>query len=240
MSTTEQPSTREHAADAPAVRGALDWKTRATIVMGGWAVRLLARTWRYRVVGREALLARAPGTNPMVYTLWHGQMLPTLCAHRAKTGVIVSEHKDGEIIARIIALFGLFGVRGSSSRGGTRALLEAVRVVEQGVDMAFTPDGPRGPRHSFAQGALILAQRAQVPVVFIVAHSDQKWQLRSWDAFEIPKPFARITVLYTAPIAVAEPDVRAAAARSEEFQARMMDALREVERLHHDPAIWGG
>jgi hypothetical protein len=184
------------------------------------------------VVGREALLARAPDTDPMVYTLWHGQMLPTLCAHRAKTGVIVSEHKDGEIIARIIALFGLFAVRGSSSRGGTRALLESVRVVKSGVDMAFTPDGPRGPRHSFAPGALMLAQRAEVPVVFIIAHVDRKWQLSSWDGFEIPKPFARITVLYTPPIRVDAPDARAAAARADEFQGRMMDALREAERLN--------
>jgi lysophospholipid acyltransferase (LPLAT)-like uncharacterized protein len=218
---------------------ALDWKTRVAITAGGWIVRMLSRTWRYRVVGNEGLLARAPGTQPVVYTLWHGQMLPTLCAHRFKTGVIISEHKDGEIIARIIALFGLFGVRGSSSRGGTRALLEAVRVVEQGVDMAFTPDGPRGPRHSFAQGALILAHRAHVPLVFILAHSDQKWQLGSWDGFEIPKPFARITVLYTAPIALDDADVRVAAARTDEFRARMLDALREVERLHHDPAVWG-
>ncbi len=215
-----------------APRPALDWKTRTSIVLGGIVVRLLARTWRYRVVGREALLARAPGTDPMVYTLWHGQMLPTLCAHRAKTGVIVSEHKDGEIIARIIALFGLFGVRGSSSRGGTRALLESVRVVKSGVDMAFTPDGPRGPRHSFAPGALMLAQRAGVPIVFIMAHVNRKWQLRSWDGFEIPKPFARITVLYTPPIRIDEPDARSAAARAEEFQARMMEALREAERLN--------
>lgn len=219
--------------DAPP-RAVLDWKTRVAITVGGWVVRGLARTWRYRVVGRDALLARAPGTDPMVYTLWHGQMLPTLCAHRAKTGVIISEHKDGEIIARIVALFGLFGVRGSSSRGGTRALLESVRVVKSGVDMAFTPDGPRGPRHSFAPGALVLAQRAGVPIVFIMAHVDRKWQLDSWDGFEIPKPFARITVLYTAPIRVDEPDARTAAARADEFQTRMMDALREAERLNRE------
>lgn len=223
----------------PAPPRALDWTTRLAITLGGWLVRVLARTWRYRVVGNEALLARAPGTDPVVFTLWHGQMLPTLCAHRFRTGVLISEHKDGEIIARIVALFGMFGVRGSSSRGGTRALLEAVRVVEQGADMAFTPDGPRGPRHSFAQGALILAHRARVPIVFIVAHTDQKWQLSSWDGLEIPKPFARITVLYTPPIVLDDPDARSAAARTDEFRERMLDGGREVERLHRDPARWG-
>ena len=223
---------------ASAPRIALDWKTRVAIRLGGLLVRGLSRTWRYRVIGRDTLDARPPRTSPVVYTLWHGQMIPTLCAHRVKTGVIVSEHKDGEIIARILELFGCFGVRGSSSRGGTRALLEAVRVVEQGIDMAFTPDGPRGPRHSFAQGALILAHRAKVPIVFILAHTDQKWQLRSWDGFEIPKPFARITVAYTPPIAMDDADVRTAAARTDEFKARMESAMAELVETHRDPRRW--
>lgn len=209
----------------------IDWRTRAAIVLGGWLLRVLGVTWRVRVHGREWLLSRPAGTSPVVYTLWHGQMLPLLWAHKARTGVIVSEHKDGEIIARIIALFGLFGVRGSSSRGGTRALLESVQVVKQGTDMAFTPDGPRGPRHSFAPGALMLANRAQVPLVTITGHVDRKWQLSSWDGFEIPKPFARITVLYGEPRAVDAPDVRAAAARADEFQRCMQQDLATVAVL---------
>lgn len=225
-------------ASGPSPGSVLDWKTRAAIVVGGILVRWLARTWRYRVVGAEPLLARTPGTAPVVFTLWHGQMLPTLCAHRFKTGVIISEHKDGEVIARIVSLFGMFSVRGSSSRGGTRALLEAVRVVEQGFDMAFTPDGPRGPRHSFAQGALILAQRAQAPIVFILAHTDSKWQLGSWDGFEIPKPFARITVLYTPALRIDDPDVRVAAARTDELRALMLAAGEQVRQRHRDPATW--
>jgi lysophospholipid acyltransferase (LPLAT)-like uncharacterized protein len=213
---------------APAV---LDVKTRAAIAIGGWVLRLLGATWRVRVYGRDSLLARAAGTSPVVYALWHGQMLPLLWAHRARTGVLISEHKDGEIIARIIALFGLFGVRGSTSRGGTRALLEAVQVVRGGTDMAFTPDGPRGPRHSFAPGPLILAHRAKVPLVTITGHVDRKWQLRSWDGFEIPKPFARVTVVYGAPRLLQDPDVRAAAERTEEFAGYMQEGLNEASRL---------
>lgn len=210
---------------------AIDWRTRAAIVLGGWLLRVLGVSWRVRVHGREWLLARPAGTSPVVYTLWHGQMLPLLWAHKARTGVIVSEHKDGEIIARIIALFGLFGVRGSSSRGGTRALLESVQVVKQGTDMAFTPDGPRGPRHSFAPGALMLANRAQVPLVTITGHVDRMWQLSSWDGFEIPKPFARITVLYGEPRAVDAADVRGAADRADEFQRYMQQDLATVAAL---------
>lgn len=199
----------------------LDWRTRLSINAGWWVLRLLGMTWRSRVYGRDALVKRAPGTGAVVYTLWHGQMLPVLWSHHVRTGVLVSEHRDGEIITRILEKFGNFGVRGSSSRGGTRALLEAVQVVRGGTDMAFTPDGPRGPRHSFAPGALILAHRADVPVVTITAHVDRVWRLRSWDGFEIPKPFARITVLYGAPRAVAGGEVREAAARTEEFAAHM-------------------
>jgi lysophospholipid acyltransferase (LPLAT)-like uncharacterized protein len=218
-------------------RAPLDVKTRLAIVLGGWVVRLLSSTWRYRVHGTELLLARAPGTEPVVYTLWHGQMLPLLCGHRFKTGVLISEHRDGEIIARIVALFGMFGVRGSSSRGGTRALLEGVRVVKAGVDMAFTPDGPRGPRHSFAPGALILAHRAKVPVVHIVGYVDRKWTLRSWDRLEIPKPFARITVVYGDPVMLDDPDPRSAAARHAEFAAGMQQGLVRAERLARE-ARW--
>lgn len=210
---------------------ALDWRTRLAIVAGGWVLRLLGITWRVRVYGREALLARAANEAPVVYSLWHGQMLPLLWAHKARTGVIISEHRDGEIIAQIIGLFGLFGVRGSSSRGGARALLEAAQVIRRGTDMAFTPDGPRGPRHSFAPGPLILAQRSGVPIVTITGHVDRKWQLRSWDAFEIPKPFARITVLYGEPRRVEDPDARAAAARTDEFANYMRLDMAEAERL---------
>jgi len=209
----------------------LDWRTRAAIVLGGVVMRVLGRTWRVRVHGREWLHARTEGTQPVVYTLWHGQMLPLLWAHNVRTGVIISEHRDGEIIARIVALFGNFGVRGSSSRGGPRALLESVKVVKQGTDMAFTPDGPRGPRHSFAPGALMLANRAEVPIVTITGHVDRKWTLGSWDAFEIPKPFARITVLFGEPRRVEDANIRDAAERTTEFAQYMMEDLARVVRL---------
>lgn len=206
------------------------WRTRVAIQLGTWVLYILGSTWRVRVSGRQALLDRSPSDARVVYTLWHGQMLPILWAHRQPTGVIISEHRDGEIIARVVGRLGFFGVRGSSSRGGARALLEAVQVLKRGADMAITPDGPRGPRHSFAPGALALAHRAGVPLVSIVAHVDRAWRLRSWDGFEIPKPFARVTIVYGPPTRVDDQDVRAAAARSEEFAGHMAAALADVER----------
>ena len=219
---------------APAV--ALDWRTRIAITLGTWVLYALGTTWRVKVHGRQALLERRPGASRVVLTLWHGQMLPILWAHRQPTGVMISEHKDGEIIARVVGTFGFFGVRGSSSRGGARVLLEAVQVLKRGADMAITPDGPRGPRHSFAPGALVLAHRAGAPVVSLVAYVDRKWQLRSWDGFEIPKPFARVTIEYGEPVVLDDADVRAVAARTDEFAQRMHDAVARVETLAKMPA----
>ncbi len=214
----------------------IDVRTRVAIRLGTWVLYALGATWRVTVHGRQALLNRAPEASRVVLTLWHGQMLPLLWAHRQPTGVMISEHKDGEIIARIIETFGFFGVRGSSSRGGTRALLEGVQVLRHGADMAITPDGPRGPRYSFAPGALVLAHRASAPIVSLVAHVDRKWQLRSWDGFEIPKPFARVTIEYGEPVMLADPDVRTAAARTDEFGRRMHEALARVAALAGESA----
>ena len=128
---------------------------------------------------------------------------------------------------------GIFGVRGSSWAGATRARLGSVKVVKHGTDMAFTPDGPRGPRHSFAPGALMLANRAEVPIVTITGHVDRKWTLGSWDAFEIPKPFARVTVLFGEPRRVDDENIRDAAERTSEFARYMMDDLARAEQLAH-------
>ena len=181
--------------------------------------------------GRDDLLRRAAGDARVVLTLWHGQMLPILWAHRQPTGVMISEHRDGEIIASLVARFGFFAIRGSSSRGGTRALLAAVQALREGADVAITPDGPRGPRRSFAPGALVVAFRAAVNIVPIVAHVDRAWTFSTWDAFELPKPFARVTILYGAPRAVIAENVRELSLRTSQFAEMMADDLANVRAI---------
>lgn len=215
----------------------LDRRTRWLIRLGRVLIKLLGSTWRMRVYGREQLLARGTSDARVVFTLWHGQMLPILWAHRQPTGVLISEHRDGEIIAQIVNAFGFFAVRGSSSRGGARALLASVQALRDGADIAITPDGPRGPRHSFAPGALVVAFRARTKVVPIVASVNRGWRLKSWDGFEIPKPFARVTVVYGTPRDVEDSDVRTVSERTPEFSEYMMreraraDALASHDRL---------
>jgi lysophospholipid acyltransferase (LPLAT)-like uncharacterized protein len=217
--------------------GALPWRVRAAVAVGVPLLRALAGTWRVRTVNREGWDAlRRDGTG-VVLALWHGQMLPLLTTHRdSGIAVLISEHRDGEIIARVARAFGVGTVRGSTSRGGSRALLEMVAHLRRGGEVAITPDGPRGPRHRFSPGALVAAHRSGVPVVGMAAHADRAWRLRSWDEFEIPKPFARITVAYTAPIRVEAASAREAAAQADAFEARMGELTRRAAGARVPPA----
>ena len=199
----------------------LPFRTRALIRVAGWLMFALGWTWRVRTYGREWMLARAPGDSRLIITLWHGQLLPISWSQRQPTRAIISEHRDGELIAHLVGKLGIGSVRGSTTRGGARALLECVRALREGSDIAITPDGPRGPRHSFAPGALIVAYRAHVPIVPIGVHIDRAWRLRSWDQFEVPKPFARVTVVYGSPLEVTGGDARDVSARTDEFAVAM-------------------
>ena len=166
----------------------------------------------------------------MLFTLWHGQMLPILWQHRDQgIAILISEHRDGEIIAQVAARFGCRSIRGSTTRGGSRALLALARELEEGRDAAITPDGPRGPAHSFAPGALVAAQRSGKPMLLIGVHAANAWRLRSWDGFMIPKPFSRVTVAYTGPVYVSAAGPREAAELAEEYQRRMNDTVRLAE-----------
>jgi lysophospholipid acyltransferase (LPLAT)-like uncharacterized protein len=193
--------------------------------LGALAVRALGLTWRVTRHGYEHVAAVRQARRTVVFTCWHGEMLPLLWGHRnERVHLLVSTHADGEIITRITAAFGFGAVRGSSSRGGARALLEMADVLSEGFDVAVTPDGPRGPRHSFAPGALVAAQRAGAPIIAARAVVDRAWRLRSWDRFVIPKPFARVTLLYAAPELVSGDSARDAEAQVDRF-GRLLSAL---------------
>lgn len=206
--------------EAPAKNHArrVRWAAR----LGSLLFRALASTWRLRVINAEPHRAVRARGQPVIYTFWHGTMLPLLWQHRKEhVAILISEHGDGEIIARIAHSLGYRSVRGSSSRGGERALLGTVRALESGRDVAFTPDGPRGPRESFAPGALIVSQRTGAPLVLITVDAPDAWRLKSWDRFLIPKPFARVTIAYEEPLRVEAPDARAAASQASLWQERL-------------------
>ena len=216
----------EASVDAPSA------KMRWIVRLGALLVRILASTWRVRVIGDAWLRGEREAGRAVIITLWHGQMLPLLYQHRGEgVAILISEHRDGEIIARIATALGHRTVRGSTTRGAGRALLSMVRQVESGQDIAVTPDGPRGPAKSFAPGALIVAQRTGAAIVPATAVARSAWRLKSWDRFMIPRPFTRIVISYGAAAHVRAGDARAASSEAPRFQQLMEDAERAAVAL---------
>ena len=199
-----------------------DTRLRWIVRVGTALIRLLAWTWRMRPVNDEALHAARASGQRVIFTLWHGELLPLLWHHRGQgIAVVISEHRDGEIIAQIAERLGYETVRGSTSRGGGRALIGLMRAVQAGRDAAVTPDGPRGPAHVFAPGAAIAAQRTGAPLVLVRADAKRAWRLKSWDRFLVPKPFAAVRVVYGPLTSVDAASPREAAERAPQLQAAL-------------------
>jgi lysophospholipid acyltransferase (LPLAT)-like uncharacterized protein len=149
-------------------------------------------------------------------------MLPLAWHHRDQgITILVSPHADGDVGVRIAHAFGFRTERGSTYRGAGRALLRMSRAAEEGRDVVFTPDGPRGPAETVSPGALIVAQRSGAPILPVAAGARRAWRLRSWDRFLIPRPFATVTVVYGDALYVDEPTARHAAAEGERLEQVM-------------------
>ncbi|BCD68582.1 Kdo2-lipid IVA 3' secondary acyltransferase [Nitratiruptor sp. YY09-18] len=145
--------------------------------------------------------------EPCIIAFWHGELLMHPFLYQKlrpnhKIAAMISEHFDGELIARTIAYFGFDAIRGSSRKGGAKALIAAFRKIKEGYDIAITPDGPRGPRHSVAPGIVALAKKSNAPIVIFHYEASKCWQLKSWDRFIIPKPFSKITFFVKKPFKI--------------------------------------
>lgn len=185
------------------------WRALATsrpaVALGRGLVRGLGASLRVREFRAPALDALWSAGRPVIYAVWHGRilMLPYLYGRRRRVHVLTSRSRDGEILSRFVQGFGAAVVRGSSSRGGTRALLALARLVrEDSAEILVVPDGPRGPRHVAQRGAVLLAKVTGAPMVPVGFGATPSTVLRSWDAFLVPHPFARAVVVLGNPIAV--------------------------------------
>ena len=186
----------------------LSWAKRAQVALiagvGYPLISALGHTLRWRVEGTEHYDAVLASGRQPIMAFWHGRILSgTLYFQRRGIVVITSENFDGEWIARIIQRFGFGTARGSSSRGGLRAMLQLVRDMEQGRPAAFTLDGPRGPARVAQPGAIWLARATGNPVVPFHMEASSKWTARSWDQTQIPKPFTTVAVAIGDPFDVA-------------------------------------
>lgn len=171
--------------------------------VGALLVRGLGATLRYRVEGAEHYLDMRKAGRPVIFAFWHSGLLPLVYLHRNQQAVaLVSQHRDGEYIARVMERCGLRTARGSSTRGGARGLREMLRAAKEGRDLAITPDGPKGPPRRFKEGGVVLARLTGLPLIPTAIGAERAWRLGSWDRFLVPKPFSPMHVRYAAPIEV--------------------------------------
>jgi len=153
---------------------------------------------------KEYIFKQTDIKAPIIVAFWHEYILLSPFIFRKlmgdeKISVIISEHFDGQIIAKSIANFDIGYIKGSSTRGGIKALKESFKLLDLGECIAITPDGPKGPRHSVADGIVAIAQKKRVPIVAFSYEADKFWRLNSWDRFLIPKPFSKVKLYASEP-----------------------------------------
>jgi len=175
-------------------------RERLLALVGATILRALFLTLRLRIEDRSGILGDG-GKSPVIVCFWHNRILGITYAfdriyprHRSGVTVLTSPSRDGEILAQLVAAFGMGSVRGSSSRRGSRALLELVRLIRDGRDIAVTPDGPRGPRYSLGPGIVLLAQSTGARIIPVHAKFSRCFRMKTWDGFIIPLPFSEVSV----------------------------------------------
>ena len=162
--------------------------------------------------------------TPSIFVFWHGEIAMLVFGYieyrnSRNIDVMISQHHDGEIATRLLYLFGGGVIRGSSTRGGVFALKGALKSFKKGRDVGITPDGPKGPRYSVANGAAILAQMRNVPIITMNCIASKAWRLKSWDRFSIPKPFCTLDYYYSDPFYVTNDSIESA---NDKIKERLM------------------
>ncbi len=202
-------------------------QARLIATVGYRLITGLSATLKWRTEGLERFDSTFENGHRPIMAFWHGRILPaTYYFRRRGIVVITSENFDGEWIAGIIERFGYGTSRGSTSRGGLRALLQLKRDMGSGSPVGFTVDGPRGPARVAQPGAVWLSKATGHPVLPFHLEADRSWTLRSWDRTQIPKPFATVA------LAIGEPFVVPADADDaalERWRAHLETVLRALE-----------
>ena len=197
------------------------------------AISLIGRTIRWEVSGWETIESiEADGKMP-IYCLWHDRIFGGTYFLRGRGIVVItSQSLDGEYIARFLKRFGYGTIRGSSSRGGVRALVEMIRAMRLGTPMAFTVDGPRGPRYEAKSGAVVLAKKTGNPMVPFVVECERFWTVGSWDRLQIPKPFTKARFVVGTPIFIDETSGDAG------VESKRLELQRSLDELVETGRVW--
>jgi len=151
-----------------------------------------------------------PETIPeelVIFAFWHGDLLmqPYLYYQfrkKPKAQVLISDHFDGKIIAKIMTYFKLGTIHGSTTRNAAKVLISGIRSLKEGYDIGITPDGPKGPRHEVADGIVVMAQKTKTKVIIFHCIPSRYAQLKSWDRFTVPKPFGVLDFYASEPLSL--------------------------------------
>ncbi len=173
-------------------------------VLGSLAIRSLFSTMSIKEIPDGYSQNLESQGKYAIYAFWHSHMLlPAYVGKNRNVKVLISQHRDGEYIAQIVQRMGYGVARGSTTRGGAKALLRMIKQIkEESISLAITPDGPKGPRFVAQSGAILLGQKTQYPIIPVMIYLAKYWELPSWDKFCIPKPFSKARIFYGNPIRV--------------------------------------
>jgi hypothetical protein len=211
-------------------------KAAAVAAAGYPVIATLGRTLRWKTDGLEHLDRIVRSGRQPIMGFWHGRILPaTYFFRRRGIVVITSENFDGEWIARIIERFGYGTARGSTSRGGLRALLQLKHDLASGRPAGFTLDGPRGPARVAQPGAVWLAGATGNPLLPFHLEADRHWTTSSWDRTQVPRPFSTVAIAMGTPIDVSGTDERMIERKRLELEAALAVLERRALAMLHAP-----
>lgn len=159
-------------------------------------MRLLWTTYR-----KKYHFINEPIVGQCMAVTWHAELFIAPQVYRKlrqqqPTSAIISQHFDGDLIAKTLSFLNILPLRGSSKRGAKSVLINAIKAIKEGYSVMITPDGPRGPRYSMSDGAIVLALRSNLPLMVVNYQAGSYWQLKSWDQFVVPKPFTSLDIYH--------------------------------------------
>jgi lysophospholipid acyltransferase (LPLAT)-like uncharacterized protein len=177
-------------------------------VIARFVMRLFSSTFRWFVYNENIVKEIKETGKNIIFCFWHGKQFVLVYSHRNRNVYIMTSlSSDGDLQSKILQGFGYQVVRGSSSKGGAKALVEMIRQIENGYDVAFAVDGPRGPIYKAKPGPIFLASKTNRVIIPVASSAKDFWILKkAWDQYLIPKPFTKVAVMYGKPIEVSKND----------------------------------
>jgi len=203
-------------------------------------MRLVRSTGNWTIVGGEDAFERVRAGKSFIYAFWHGRLLMVPYARGGTWHVyiLISNHPDGQLIAKAVRSLNITTIAGSTSKGGTNALLTLARTLKKGGIVGITPDGPRGPRMRASDGVVGLARLSGAPVYPVAYSASRGVVMRSWDRFFLPLPFSRGVFLWGPPIGVPDDaDAETMKHKRQEIEDALNAVTEQADRLVGRPAV---